>query len=162
MCMNWINCMSQIKFTRTCSNPTFASSTAIPPPGCRQLRPWGLTCDHVLLILAHRFASQPLSRRLPVAHGSNEWGAPCPPTDNADTKSLQMPPHIVGIPILSCVVGSRSILQPDRFSLHLVLKPKIANVEVAQLAKSCTSDYAHCNAGVIVHRDRYRGTEIFK
>ena len=150
MCMNWINCMSQIKFTRTCSNPTFASSTAIPPPGCRQLRPWGLTCDHALLILAHRFASQPLSRRLPVAHGSNEWGAPCPPTDNADTKSLQMLLHSVGIPILSWVFGSRGILQPDRFSLHLILKTKIANVEVAQLAKSCMSADSECSASASV------------
>ena len=152
MCMNWINCMSQIKFTRTCSNPTFASSTAIPPPGCRQLRPWVLTCDHALLILAHRFASQPLSRRLPVAHGSNEWGAPCPPTDNADTKSLQMPPHGVGIQMLGDQVrrffNTRDLLQPDRFSLHLVLKPEITNGEVAQLAKSCTSDDADCGSGI--------------
>ena len=91
-----------------------------------------------------------------ATQGSQECAAPCPATDNADTKSGKMPPHGVGIQMLGdqarALFGTRDLLQPECLSIHLVLKPKIANVEVAQLAKSYTWDNADCSAGVNVHR----------
>ena len=72
--------------------------------------------------------------------------------------------HHLGVEVLRGqirrIVCSRNFFETELLTLHLVLHPEIAYVQVSELAQTCSAHYSNCCACVSVCRDTDAHAEV--